>query len=188
MKLKFFNRPLRILLATNAMILVAVAMLGPIYALFVEEIGGDLLDAAFTGGIFALAAGLTTLVAGRYIDKVKRDELIVVLGYVVVGVSFFLYTQVSSIMTLFMVQILIGFGEAIYSPAFDTLYTRHITAAKAGREWGAWESVNYLSMAVGAFVGGFVVHRFGFNALFIIMGTLSLLSAAYVYNLPKRTL
>ena len=35
------SKALRILLATNAFILLAGAMLGPIYALFVDEIGGE---------------------------------------------------------------------------------------------------------------------------------------------------
>jgi len=42
----FLNRGLRILLVTNAMILLAGAMLGPIYAIFVEKVGGNLLDAS----------------------------------------------------------------------------------------------------------------------------------------------
>jgi len=57
----FFNKALRILLVTNALILLAAAMLGPIYALFVKEIGGDLMDASIAGFIFAISAGLVTL-------------------------------------------------------------------------------------------------------------------------------
>lgn len=71
-KLLFFRKGLNILLFTNAMILLACAMLGPIYALFVEEVGGDLLDASFAGGAFAIAAGVTTLISGRYTDKVNK--------------------------------------------------------------------------------------------------------------------
>ena len=56
------------------MILLAGAMLGPIYALFVEEIGGNLLDASFAGGMFALAAGITTFISGKYSDKIKENE------------------------------------------------------------------------------------------------------------------
>ena len=78
MKQPLFNRALQILLSTNAMILMAGAMLAPIYALFVEKVGGDLMDASIAGGIFALAAGLTTLISGKYSDKIKENELIIV--------------------------------------------------------------------------------------------------------------
>ena len=76
MKKQICNKSLRILLITNGIVLIAGAMLGPIYALFVEKIGGSLLDASLTGGFFALAAGITTLLAGKFADK-HKDELIV---------------------------------------------------------------------------------------------------------------
>ena len=73
MKKPFLNKALRILLSTNAMILMAGAMLGPIYAIFVEDVGGDLLDASLAGGIFALVAGITTLLSGKYSDKIRNS-------------------------------------------------------------------------------------------------------------------
>lgn len=183
-----FNRALRILLVTNAMVLVAGAMLGPIYALFVERIGGDLLDASFAGAIFAFVAGTTVLLSGRYSDKIKQKKLVVILGYIIMGVGFLLYTQVDSVWFLLFVQVVIGFGEAIYNPPFDALYSEHLDAGKDGTEWGAWESVNYYSVAVGAVAGGFFVTNFGFTPLFVIMALLCFLSALYVYKLPRRVL
>ena len=188
MKKLFFNKALRILLITNALVLVAGAMLGPIYALFVERIGGNLFDASIAGGIFAFAAGITTYLSGKYADKIKRDERIVAFGYMVMATGFFLYLFVDSIAFLFIVQAIIGFGEAIYSPAFDALYSMHITKQKAGREWGAWESMNYFTLGVGAVVGGFIVSNFGFNSIFIFMGLLCLVSSTYIFRLPKRVL
>lgn len=134
MKGFFFNKALRILLLTNSLVLIAGAMLGPIYALFVEEIGGDLLSASSTGGIYALVAGITTLIAGRYADKIKEAELILIVGYLTMGTGFLMYIGVSSIWTLFIVQSIIGFSQALYSPAFDALYSKHIRKGYAGRE------------------------------------------------------
>ena len=70
-----FNKALRILLMTDGLVLLATAMLGPIYALFVEKVGGSLLDASFAGGTFAVAAGITVLISGKITDKVKQKEL-----------------------------------------------------------------------------------------------------------------
>lgn len=188
MKRLFFNRALRVLLVTNAMILISAAMLGPIYALFVEKIGGSLLDASLTSAIFAFAAGLTTLSAGRYIDKIKRPHFIVIFGYLVMGLSFILYMFVNTIWALFSVQILIGFAEAISYPAFDAVYSKHLTRGKIGTEWGAWESVNFFSAAIGATIGGFIATIFGFNGLFTIMAGLCFLSAIYMLYFTKNCL
>ena len=185
---KILNKPLKILLITNAVILFAGAMLGPIYALFIEDIGGDLMDTSIAGGIFSLAAGVTTLVSSKYSDKIKENELIVVLGYIIVGVGFLSYLWASSVIYLFIIQALIGFGEAIYSPAFDAIYSKHLDKDRSGMQWGAWESMNYFTLAVGSFVGGILVSLFGFNFLFVIMALMCFLSAIYIYSLKRRVL
>ncbi len=181
-------KALKILLATNALILVAGAMIGPIYALFVEQVGGDMMDAGLTAGIFALTAGITTLAAGRYADRTKNTELIIVFGYVVLGLAFLLYTLVGSIGALFAVQVLVGFAEAIYLPAFDSLYSKHMSNHRAGREWGKWEAMNYFMTAIGAVVGGLIASRLGFNALFVLMSMLCFASGIYIFLLPRKAL
>lgn len=185
---RLFNKPIRILLVTNGFILIAGAMLGPIYALFVEEIGGDLLDASYAFGVFALVAGLTTLISGKYADKLKENELIVVLGYGIMGMGFLGYTLVNSIWTLLVIQVIIGLGEAIYAPAFDSIYSKHLDGHKSGREWGAWEAINYFTTAFGAVVGGLLVTFFGFNVIFVAMGLFCFASAIYIFRLPRRIL
>lgn len=188
MKKLFFNKALRILLVTNAMILVGASMLGPIYALFVEKLGGNLMDASVAGGIFALIAGITTLVSGKYSDIIRENELIIVFGYIIMGVGFFLYTAVNSIPFLFIVQAIVGLGEALYAPAFDTVYSKHLDGHKSGTQWGAWESMNYFTAAVGALLGGSIVTLFGFQALFVIMTMLCFGSALYLYRLKRSVL
>jgi len=184
----FFNKALRILLSTNAMTLMASAMLGPIYALFVKQVGGNLMDASIAGGIFAFVAGLTTLLSGKYSDKIKENELIIVLGYSIMGIGFLLYFWVSSVIFLFIVQAIIGLGEAISSPAFDAVYSKHLDGHKSGTQWGAWESMNYFTAAIGAIIGGGLVKLFGFQSLFVIMAILCFSSALYIYHLKRRVL
>ena len=170
------------------MILMSAAMLGPIYALFVERVGGDLMDASIAGAIFAFVAGLTTLISGRYSDQIKENELIIVLGYTIMGTGFLLYFWVNSIIFLFIVQAVIGLGEAIYSPAFDAVYSKHLDAHKSGTQWGAWESMNYFTTAIGAIIGGSLVTLFGFQILFVVMAILCFSSALYIYHLKRSVL
>src|SRR3989344_7244676 len=78
----FSNRAIRILVVTNGLVLIAGAMLAPIYAAYVDIIGGDLMDASFAGGAFALTAGTTVLLAGKFSDRGRAQELVVVTGYI----------------------------------------------------------------------------------------------------------
>ena len=186
--MKGFNKAIKILLVTNGLILIAGAMLGPIYALFVEKIGGSLLDASAAFGVFALAAGITTLISARYSDKLKENELILVWGYAIMGLGFFGYTLVNSVWELLVVQVIIGLGEAIYVPAFDAVYSKHLDGKRCGREWGAWEATNYFTTALGAVSGGLLVTNLGFSAMFAIMGSLCFASAIYIFRLPRKVL
>lgn len=186
--MKYLNKSLKILLITDGLILTASAMLGPIYALFVEKIGGSIIDAGLAGGIFAFAAGLTTILVGRFSDKIKESELIIVFGYLILGLGFFLYTRVNSMQALFLIQALIGFGEAIYTPPFDQIYTKHMEKGTEGRVWGLWEGMRYFVVAGGAAIGSMVVYNFGFDTLFYIMSSISIATAGYIFFLPREML
>jgi MFS family permease len=182
------NKALKLLLNTNALILISGAMLGPIYALFVKEIGGDLLDASIAGSLLAFVGGITVLLTGRLSDKVKRPEFIVALGYLVIGLGFLLYLMADSIWWIFAIQSIIGFGGALYAPAFDALYSIHLDKHSEGSEWGEWEAMNYFTSAAGALIGGFIVTTFGFSPLFIIMALLCFISSIYIFLLSKKVL
>ena len=182
------NKSLKILLFTNGLVNIAAAMLGPIYALFVKEIGGDLFDASVAVSIFAFVAGLTTIVSGYYADKMPDNKIIVIFGYALIAVGFLLMTRVESMLGIALTQSLIGIGEAIYLPAFDEEYSRHIERENAGKEWSLWESMHYFSMAVGASVGGVVVTKFGFDFVFILMSFMVILSLLVLIRLPRKAI
>jgi len=182
------NHALRILLGTVSLVLIAGAMFGPIYAIFVEEIGGSLFDASFAAGLFALTAAITTVIAGTYIDNIRENKQVLVFGYIITGIGFLGYTHISSVFGLFMVEMILGVGEAVSWPAFDALYSRHLDKHKEGSEWAAYEAMAYLVGFFGAMTGGLVVTFFTFGTLFSLMAVLCFMSAAYLLFLPRNVL
>ncbi len=182
------NVALRILLVTDGLVVFSASMLGPIYALFVRDIGGDILDTGLAAGVFTATAGIVVFLSGRLSDRVKESELVVAFGYAIMGTGFFSYTIVQSVAQLLAVQALIGFGQALCSPSFDALYSKHVEPGKSGSQWGAWESMNYFAAAFGALAGSMVASLFGFSALFTVMGCLAYTSAIYIYFLPRKVL
>ena len=109
-------------------------------------------------------------------------------GYIIIGIGFISYSFVNSVMSLFLSQVIIGIGEAVYSPAFDAVYSKHLTVTKSAAQWGAWESMNYFTSSIGAMLGGITVSFFGFGSLFFLMASLCFLSAIYIYRLPRKIL
>lgn len=174
--MKKLRKATKILLFTNWLILISWAMLWPIYALFVDKIWWDLMDASFAWWLFALTAWITTLLSGKYTDKLKNQSLVLFLWYILMSIWFFLYLMVDSILMLFFVQIIIWLWEAIYSPAFDALYSKHIHKKQRWYEWGIWESMNYFTIAIWAFAWWIIVSYLWFNVIFIIMWWLTIIS------------
>lgn len=187
-KLVGTNIALRILLMTDGLVVFSAAMLGPIYALFVRDIGGDILDTGLAAGVFTATAGIVVFLSGRFSDRVKEAEIVVAAGYAIMGAGFFSYTLVHSVAELLIVQAIIGFGQALCSPSFDALYSKHVDPGKSGTQWGAWESMNYFAAAFGALAGSVVASVFGFAALFTVMGCLAFTSAIYISFLPRKVL
>lgn len=182
------NVALRILLMTDGLVVFSAAMLGPIYALFVHDIGGDILDTGLAAGVFTATAGIVVFLSGRFSDRVKEAEIVVASGYAIMATGFFGYLVVQSVAELLIVQVIIGFGQALCSPSFDALYSKHVDPGKSGTQWGAWESMNYFAAAFGALAGSTVASLFGFPALFVVMGCLAYTSALYIYFLPRKLL
>lgn len=182
------NKALKILLVMDGIVLFAGAMLGPIYALFVEKVGGDILFASGAFSVYALVSALAIFIISKFEDKIKELELMVSFGYFVMALGFLSYIFVKIPLHLFMAQAIIGLGEAFYKPAFDGVYSNHLNKNKRASQWGKWEAIYYLAVALGALLGGFIAKFLGFNALFVIMSLLCFLSSVYIYFLPRRVL
>lgn len=183
------TKALKILLITDSLVLVSGAMIIPFYATYVSKIGGDVLEAGFAAGMFAISAGIMTLFAGRLSDRIQRKERLVASSYLAIAVGFLLYMFVDNIASLVAVQILIGLSQACYTPAFDALYTKHIgERKKASSAWSLWESINYFSLAIGALLGALLLHFSNFKMLFIAMAILCAMSSIYLFSLRKNKL
>lgn len=181
------NRALRVILTTNIFVLIASAMLGPIYAVYVDGIGGDILDAGVAAALFAVAAGVTSLVSGRFADKVKRKHVLVGAGYLLTGVGFLGYIFVDSVWQLFAVQVFIGLVQASYEPVFDGLYTKFIGNVKrASSRWSLWEAGNYFSIAIGSVAGAAIVAYTNFATMFVAMAAFCFISGLYLLVAGRR--
>ncbi|MBU2561340.1 MAG: MFS transporter [Nanoarchaeota archaeon] len=169
------NRTLKTLLLTDACFIFAVGLFGPIYAIFVENIGGDLLDAGWAWAAFMLTAGIVVFLMSRWENRVKHYEQLIIGGYAMRSVAIFGYIFISSPLHLMIVQVLLGLGEAFTIPAYDALFTTHIDKGKEASRWGDWEVMYYIVTASSAIIGAGIVTALGFQTLFLIMFGVSIL-------------
>jgi MFS family permease len=160
---------LKFMLLLEAFFMLAGGLFNPLYALFVEQIGGTIIDVGIAASLFLVSTGVMIFFIGRWEDKFKHQEKLYMLGFLIAGVGYLAHSLVTTRFELFAVQIFLGVAVAIYTPVRDSLYTKFIDKGREASEWAGWEAENYIVPAIAAIVGATVVAEFGFQTLFFLM-------------------
>lgn len=160
----------------------------PFYAIFIQKLGGDIAFAGFSWAVFSIVSGVLILLFTRWEVKVKEQELLMALGYLLRGIVFLSYACMASLSQLLLTQVLWGMAAAIGMPAFDALYQAHTTKEESIIQWGSWEGIASIAIGVAALVGGILIQLFGYPAVFVGMALMSFGLAFYVWRLPREVL
>jgi len=183
-----FNKSLRILITVNTAMVFVMGMIVPFYAIFVQKIGGSIAFAGLSWAIFSIVAGVMTLLFGSWQLKIKEQELLLALGYIIRGLVFLSYAFIGSITQLIFTQILWGIGAALGMPAFDAVYSAHTNQKDSIVQWGKWEGIAAIATGLAAIIGGILIQEIGYFSVFIGMSVLSFLLGMYIWRLPRETL
>jgi len=171
------NPWLKIILAAEFFLTLSMAMITPIFAIFVEEIGGGILEASATWAIFTFLAGFLTYIFGRFANKTRHYRHMLVYGYALRALAFLGYWFVTDISHLYVLQVFLGISFAMTLSVRNTLYSDHLDKGQHATEWSNWEAQNAIVKAIGALIGGSIAAFFGFAILFLIMFLFSLTGA-----------
>ena len=141
----------------------------PIYAIFVQKVGGDILDAGYAMGIFLITDGLFTILIHRLKWSPTQRLFLMVLGWIVWLVGIFMYLSISNVWTLFLAQFLTAMGNAIADPVFDQELADHTDKGLEELEWGFFEGGKSLLDGLAAIIGAGIAAFFGFTVLIYVM-------------------
>jgi MFS family permease len=102
-------------------------------------------------------------------NKSKNKGFYIILGYILLSAGCLSYVFVYNQFTLILTQIILGLGQAVVSPVFDSLYSDFVNKDQKAKEWAYWESILYIANAIAAIIGGYIAYTYGFKVLFVIM-------------------
>ena len=176
---------LKILLLSSFFFNLAAGLLGPIYAVFVERIGGNLIMTGGAAAAFSIVSGILIYIFAKWEDKIKHQENIIILGRLLSFIGITGYIFVQSVVHLFAVEILLGIATAFSTPAYDSLYSKNLQKGKFASQWGSWESMYSITVGIAAIIGGIVAQQYGFKVLFIAMSIITGLSLIAALLLRK---
>ncbi len=75
------TRPIRLLLIASSLWYFSEGLLGPLFAVFSEQIGGDVLDITLAWAMYLIASGIAYLVVGRLLNRSRWKFRMIAVGY-----------------------------------------------------------------------------------------------------------
>jgi len=184
------NSVIRFLILSDLVWNGAVGLLGPIFALFVVDFvkGANPAVVGAAATIYLVTKSLLQVPAASIIDRIrgeKDDFWILFIGSVLAGLMPLSYLLVHTPLQLYIVQFLYGACVAFTFPSYMAIFTRHIDREKEGTEWGIYFTLNDLSAAVTATVGGVLAQTVGFHNLIVGLVLLSLCGVALLFPIKR---
>lgn len=174
----------RLLLWSSNLWALGEGMLGPLFAVFAQRIGGNVLEVTWAWAIYLGMTGALTIAVGRVSDRIWQwcgRERLMVAGYALNALCTFSYLLVDTTTKLFIVQAGLGVALALSNPTWSALYARYSPGEhEAGASWGLAAGAQRLILAAAIIVGGYIVSHFSFDVLFIAMGTIQVIATLYL--------
>lgn len=170
------TRPARLLILASAVWYFAEGLLGPLFAVFSERVGGDLLDITSAWAAYLIVSGLAYPMVGRLVNRSRWKYRIIVVGYALNTAFTFAYLLVDNTMALLVVQVGLGLAEAVSTPSWDALFARLLPERDDTFLWGIASGHTQVVSGVAVACGGAIATYASFNALFLTMGVLSLVA------------
>jgi len=180
------NVKLKLLLYASVFGNFSSALLGPIYALFVQSINENIIVASTSFAIYTFIYALLTTLMGKLEDTRVNKEKMVFLGYLILMIGNLLFLFVQKALDLYLVQALMGVGVAIISPAWEALYSLGLDKGKESSEWAYWNACVGIAASVAALLGGVIVSYYGFKILFVMMASFHFISTLVAVSLLKK--
>jgi MFS family permease len=171
------SRQERILLWSSNLWNIGAGLLGPLFAVFAQQVGGDVLSITWVWGVYMLSMGFFVVVIGKVTDRIRNKARLVLAGYILNALCTFAYLWVDSPSDLFVVQLGLGLAIALSAPGWNALYDRYSgDGRRDGWVWGLSSGYEKMATGVGVIAGGYIVAATSFKTLFICMGVLQVLA------------
>lgn len=184
--LKDINPVIRFLIISDTVVIGAAGLLGPIFALFIEDFiqGGNETVAGLAAGIYLFTKSVLQIPIAHFIDRIrgeKDDFWLMFICTILIALIPLLYLIIHTPSQLYLVQFVLGLFTAFTFPTYMALFTRHIDKEKEGTEWGIYFTLTDLTSAALATVGGFLAATQGFGVLIAVVVAVSLVGSLLLW-------
>lgn len=174
------NQVVLIIIFAQFIFTVAANLSGPLFALFVvRDVGAAAAAVGFASAIYWVVKSILQLPIARWIDRNHGeldDYYSLLIGIAITTGGVFLFFFARELWHVYLIQVLIGVGDAFVVPPLYAIFIRHIDRNSEGFEWALQSSFSFgAGSAIGGVLSGVLVGLIGIRPLFLINGILMLL-------------
>lgn len=170
------SKTIRILLIASSLWYFGEGLFGPLFAIFTQKVGGDLLDITWAWSAYLIVTGLMYFVVGKTLKNSNYKEEVMIFGYLLNTIFTFSYLFVDSVTSLFIVQIGLGIAESLSTPIWDSLFANDLEDSSDTFHWGLATGHTHFVTGIAVAIGGLITYYISFHVLFIVMGTIQVVA------------
>ncbi len=179
------RRELVFIIVASMLSAIGSGMFGPIYALYIADMGGNVTSVGIAYGIFWIMVGAMSIPFGWLSDKVGRKKMIIA-GNLLGALASFLFVFTASPSDVYMIEALGGLAVAMETPALSAMLSEITTEGKRGREFGIYDSSINIAYGLAMIASGIIVALLGFVSVFMASSVLQFSSAAVVSRMKMK--
>jgi MFS family permease len=173
-----------LLISLGLLFTFAVEMIAPIYAIFVKNVGENMLSVGIAYAIYGIVFSTLQPFMGRLADKCGRIKFSIIAN-LINSIGLFGYIFVTHIYRVYLLQILLGIGSSIASPSQQAMMADITSKKKRGEEFGYIYMAMGYSSALAAVFAGVIADFISFQMVFLIGAIIALLSTVPLIKLEK---
>ncbi|MFZ3076823.1 MAG: MFS transporter [Candidatus Aenigmatarchaeota archaeon] len=171
-------------LLSESFLSLGLGLFTPFLYIFLQDFGGSPEQFGFSIGILLLAAGITSYFAGKHSDRIGRKIFLVVGGLVLSG-TVFAYTIITSLVQLYVLQIINGIVSSIQLTAGTSFLGDITKKATRGKDVGKYHALIQIMAAIAIMLGGVIVGQLGFKIIFYIAGIIMFVSTLFLLYIKE---
>lgn len=170
-----------LLLSSNFLSVFGWALLTPLYALYVTQLGASPQTATFIWSFYTLLAGVLMIILGWLEDRIKGKKWVLATGYATQALGIGVLILASDITGVVVGLGVYALGTGIVMPIWKVMYAQNEHKGKEAAGWGFFHGVNTLLISAAAAVSGFLYIAYGFKGILFVMLAAHIVAAGSIW-------
>ncbi len=185
------NKIIKYLILSDLVFWLGWGLITPIFPIFIINSikGGSIFVVGIAVAIYTISLAVLRIPIGFFLDRLPSEDddyFALVLGLFIAGVLPFFFILSKLPIHIYFIQLFHGFGMALSLSGWTAIFTRHIDKGKEATQWGMDATAVSVGSGLAAFLGGFLVDKFGFNFTFLLSGIFGTIGALLLLVIKKE--